>query len=281
MRNRRQRKRSEIGRDRGESGWEERERSREQSRECRTRAAKICPPPAPHPADSPHDNPRPLLQRRRRAIRREPPLVPPAPPRRPGGAGRDRPLRNAQVADVGAGTGIATSLLHARGAKVTAVEPGDGMAAEFRRNNPGIPLVRGDGNHLPLATASADFITYAQAWHWTDPAKAGPEARRVLREGGALALLVEHVGQLAGVGGRPGRPPARLLPRHDSFRLPGPQRRGQAARRPSPLDRRPRPGLHGTQKSRTRARSPWPPTWRTWEATRRSWSWARRGRGSS
>ncbi|WP_406507367.1 class I SAM-dependent methyltransferase [Streptomyces sp. NBC_00212] len=99
-----------------------------------------------------------------------------------------RPLRNAQVADVGAGTGIATSLLHARGAKVTAVEPGDGMAAEFRRNNPGIPLVRGDGNHLPLATASADFITYAQAWHWTDPAKAGPEARRVLREGGALAL---------------------------------------------------------------------------------------------
>ncbi|MGW2819339.1 class I SAM-dependent methyltransferase [Streptomyces sp. NPDC001415] len=99
-----------------------------------------------------------------------------------------RPLKNAQVADVGAGTGIATSLLHARGAKVTAVEPGDGMAAEFRRNNPGIPLVRGDGNNLPLATASADFITYAQAWHWTDPAKAGPEARRVLREGGALAL---------------------------------------------------------------------------------------------
>ncbi|MFD9825130.1 class I SAM-dependent methyltransferase [Streptomyces violascens] len=99
-----------------------------------------------------------------------------------------RPLKNARVADIGAGTGIATSLLHARGARVTAVEPGDGMAAEFRRNNPAIPLVRGDGNHLPLATASADFITYAQAWHWTDPAKAGPEARRVLREGGALAL---------------------------------------------------------------------------------------------
>ncbi|GHB69032.1 methyltransferase [Streptomyces xanthochromogenes] len=98
------------------------------------------------------------------------------------------PLRDANVADIGAGTGIASALLHARGARVTAVEPGDGMAAEFRRNNPGIPLVRGDGNHLPLATASADFITYAQAWHWTDPAKAGPEVCRVLRPGGALAL---------------------------------------------------------------------------------------------
>ncbi|PJN00109.1 SAM-dependent methyltransferase [Streptomyces sp. CB01201] len=102
------------------------------------------------------------------------------------------PLRNAHVADIGAGTGIASTLLHARGARVTAVEPGDGMAAEFRRNNPDIPLVRGDGNHLPLATASADFITYAQAWHWIDPAKAGPEARRVLRPGGALALWWNH-----------------------------------------------------------------------------------------
>ncbi|MFJ8314262.1 MULTISPECIES: class I SAM-dependent methyltransferase [unclassified Streptomyces] len=98
------------------------------------------------------------------------------------------PLKNAHVADIGAGTGIASTLLHARGANVTAVEPGEGMAAEFRRNNPRIRLVRGDGNALPLATASADFITYAQAWHWTDPAKAGPEARRVLRPGGALAL---------------------------------------------------------------------------------------------
>ncbi|MFI9345382.1 class I SAM-dependent methyltransferase [Streptomyces sp. NPDC052773] len=99
-----------------------------------------------------------------------------------------RPFAGARVADIGAGTGIATALLHRRGAHVVAVEPGDGMAAEFRRAHPAIPLVRGNGNALPLADSCADFVTYAQAWHWTDPARALPEAFRVLRRGGALAL---------------------------------------------------------------------------------------------
>jgi SAM-dependent methyltransferase len=99
-----------------------------------------------------------------------------------------RSLTGARVADVGAGTGIATALLHARGADVLAVEPGDGMAAQFRRTLPDIPLVRGDGNALPLADHSVDFLTYAQAWHWTAPPRSVPEARRVLRPGGALAL---------------------------------------------------------------------------------------------
>ncbi|MET7297305.1 class I SAM-dependent methyltransferase [Streptomyces griseoloalbus] len=99
-----------------------------------------------------------------------------------------RPLAGSRVVDVGAGTGMATARLHARGADVIAVEPGDGMAAEFRRTLPDVPIVQGNGNALPLAGHCADLLTYAQAWHWTDPAKAVPEVLRVLRPGGALAL---------------------------------------------------------------------------------------------
>ncbi|MFJ6850453.1 class I SAM-dependent methyltransferase [Streptomyces sp. NPDC091271] len=99
-----------------------------------------------------------------------------------------RPLRGADVADIGAGTGLATALLHARGARVVAVEPGPAMASQFRLGLPDIPLVRGDGDNLPLASGSVDILTYAQSWHWTDRRKSVPEALRVLRRGGALAL---------------------------------------------------------------------------------------------
>ncbi|WP_030906243.1 class I SAM-dependent methyltransferase [Streptomyces sp. NRRL F-5126] len=100
-----------------------------------------------------------------------------------------RPLAGAHAVDVGAGTGIATRSLLARGARVTAVEPGPGMAARLHAVLPEVPLVRAVGDALPLADASADLVTYAQSWHWTDRERAFAEAMRVLRPGGTLALF--------------------------------------------------------------------------------------------
>ncbi|MFI5662855.1 class I SAM-dependent methyltransferase [Streptomyces sp. NPDC051684] len=100
----------------------------------------------------------------------------------------DAGLTGSRVADVGAGTGISTALLRQRGAEVIAVEPGEAMARECRERLPDVPVVRGDGNALPLATASRDLVTYAQSWQWTDPARSVPEALRVLRPDGALAI---------------------------------------------------------------------------------------------
>jgi SAM-dependent methyltransferase len=98
-----------------------------------------------------------------------------------------RRLEGALVADVGAGTGIAARQLRDRGARVVAIEPSQGMIAELVASSPGVRVVRGDGNALPLRDRSVDFVTYAQAWHWTDPARAVPEFRRVLRPGGTFA----------------------------------------------------------------------------------------------
>ncbi len=96
-------------------------------------------------------------------------------------------LDGALVADVGAGTGIAARQLRDRGARVIAIEPSAGMLAELAAASPGVRVVRGDGNALPLRDRCADFVIYAQAWHWTDPQRAVPEYRRVLRPGGTFA----------------------------------------------------------------------------------------------
>jgi SAM-dependent methyltransferase len=95
----------------------------------------------------------------------------------------------ARVADVGAGTGKLTRALVAGGFDVVAVEPLAGLRARLRAEVPGIEPLDGTAEALPLADASVDAVVCADAFHWFDGRRAVAEFARVIRPGGALALL--------------------------------------------------------------------------------------------
>lgn len=104
----------------------------------------------------------------------------------------------AEVVDLGAGTGLFTRLLAAREpgevAAVVAVEPAEAMRAVLERevaapSGGRVRAVPGTAEATGLASASADAVVAAQAWHWVDVAAGSAEAARVLRPGGRLAAV--------------------------------------------------------------------------------------------
>jgi ubiquinone/menaquinone biosynthesis C-methylase UbiE len=113
------------------------------------------------------------------------------------------PLPNADVVDLGAGTGRLACLLQPHVRRVIACDLSPHMLAVARdklRRGPGEWLVAAaDHRHLPLPGHSADLIvsgwsvSYVTVWYpddWSAQADAWlEEARRVLRKGGHIILL--------------------------------------------------------------------------------------------
>jgi SAM-dependent methyltransferase len=96
--------------------------------------------------------------------------------------------------DLAAGTGLLTRALARTVERVVAVEPDERMAAVLaarspRERFPGVRVVRGTGEQIPLSDASADGVFISSAWHWLDPERAIPEIARVLRDGGRFGVI--------------------------------------------------------------------------------------------
>ena len=99
------------------------------------------------------------------------------------------PSRCEVAVDLAAGTGLLSRALARRVPEVIAVEPDGRMAAVLRARSPGVRVLRGTGEAIPVDDAQADGVFVSSAWHWLDPERAVPEIARVLRDGGRLGVL--------------------------------------------------------------------------------------------
>lgn len=93
------------------------------------------------------------------------------------------------VVDVAAGTGKLTRLLARSGARVLAVEPIAEMRRVLASACPGVDVMDGTAERVPLPDGCVDAVTVAQAFHWFDGPAALAEFDRVLVPGGGVAVV--------------------------------------------------------------------------------------------
>ena len=98
----------------------------------------------------------------------------------------------ARLLEVGCGPGKATLPLARMGFRITAVELGDALAAEARRNLaafPGVSVTTSSFEERePPPGVLFDLVYAATAWKWVDPEVAYAKAAALLPRGGHLAV---------------------------------------------------------------------------------------------
>jgi SAM-dependent methyltransferase len=95
----------------------------------------------------------------------------------------------ATVLDLAAGSGKLTRQLLPAGAGLVAVEPSPAMRERLAAAAPGVRVLEGTAEAIPLPDGSLDAVTVGQAFHWFDGPRAVAELHRVLRPGGRVGLL--------------------------------------------------------------------------------------------
>ena len=103
---------------------------------------------------------------------------------------------DAVFADIGAGTGKLTKELAEQGYTVYAVEPNEDMRKQLAitlEACAGVSIVDGTAENTTLPDKSIDVITVAHALHWFDLERFRAECHRILKPGGRVIVLYNHV----------------------------------------------------------------------------------------
>jgi SAM-dependent methyltransferase len=96
------------------------------------------------------------------------------------------------IADIGSGPGTSARMFLENGNVVYGVEPNNAMrsaAEQILGEYPNFRSIKGTAEASGLGSAAIDIVTAAQAFHWFDVGRTKTEFRRILNQGGWVALI--------------------------------------------------------------------------------------------
>lgn len=99
---------------------------------------------------------------------------------------------NAQLLEIGPGTGQATLPMAERGYDITAIELGEQLATVAKdelKYNQNVEIITGAFEEIELSEESFDLVYSATAFHWIDPAVKFNKSHKLLKQDGHLAII--------------------------------------------------------------------------------------------
>ena len=104
----------------------------------------------------------------------------------------DKPIQEIDFVDVGAGTGIWTRMVHAKGLReCIAVEPNIDMRESGIADSSHLTInwVEGSAEATGLSASTVDWVSMASSFHWANFERSTSEFHKILRPGGYFTAL--------------------------------------------------------------------------------------------